>query len=102
MKTITKKSVIKKELNSCFSSLEDGGLTDFVSEFKNRLLDHKVKFPLLEYCGLEIYDKIPKKNHIELCDMIESLKTEGGNVIIGIILKIRLSDYFQESTEKAV
>lgn len=102
MKTITKKSVVQKELHSCLTSFEDGDLTDFVSEFKNRLLDQKVKFPLLEYCGSEIYDKIAKKNHIELCDMIESLKTEGGNVVIGIILQNRLSDYFRQSTEKAV
>lgn len=102
MKSITKKSVVQNELQHCFTSFEESGLSGFVSVFKNRLLDLKVKFPLLEYCGSEIYEKIPKKNQIELCDVIESLKTEGGNVVIGIILQNRLSEHFQESTEKAV
>ena len=102
MKTITRKSVVEKELEECFAKYVTFGLDGFVTEFKGRLLNYKVKFPLLEYCGATIYEKLPNKNHLLFCDKIEVYKTEGGNVVIGIILQHRLCDHFKESVQKAV
>jgi len=49
-----------------------------------------------------MYKNIPIKNQLLLCDGIQKLKTEGGNVILGIILQKRLPTDFDGSFEKAV
>lgn len=101
METLTRKQDVKNELNACLRQFQSKGVDRFVSELNERLLKVKVKFPLLKYCGLEIFEKIPENDHIPICDRIESLKTIGGNVIIAIILQSRLSPHFEESFDKA-
>ena len=64
-------------------------------------MNKKIKFPLLEFCAHSLHEVIAYKEHIAFCDQIEAYKTEGGNVVLGIMLQDRLKKDFQESLEKA-
>ncbi|WP_299889605.1 DNA alkylation repair protein [uncultured Lacinutrix sp.] len=101
MRVITKKTEIKQLLDKCFVKYNSNGLLRCVEELNILILSQKVKFPLLEYCGEEFYNRLPKNQQLQFCDKIESLKTEGGNVILGIMLQKRLQDNFIESINKA-
>lgn len=76
-------------------------MDEFIACIHKLILQRKVKFPLLEYCAEEIYSFLPENLHIQFCDKIEAFKTEGGNVILGKILQLRLKSHFQQSLEKA-
>lgn len=101
MRLITKKSEIKELLEKCFVIYNQNGLEGFVKKVHSEILANKVKFPILEYCGETIYDKLPEGQHIIFCDAIQHLKTEGGNVLLGIILQKRLGSHFKQSINKA-
>lgn len=101
MKSITKKSVLIPILERCISTYHTDGLSACVTQFNDRILTNKIKFPLLEYCAAFLHDHLPPKDHIPFCNQIEPLKTIGGNVILGIILQKRLPDHFKESIDKA-
>ncbi|WP_298511306.1 DNA alkylation repair protein [uncultured Kordia sp.] len=101
MRLITKKSEIKEILEKSFVIYNQNGLEGFVNAIHSEILANKVKFPILEYCGETIYEKLPENQHILFCDHIQQLKTEGGNVLLGIILQKRLKSHFKESITKA-
>ncbi len=101
MRLITRKTEIKEILKKCFFEYNQNGLDSFVEEINLTILLNKVKFPILEYCGTVIYETLPENLHIPFCDQIQSLKTEGGNVLLGIILQKRLDSNFNQSIEKA-
>lgn len=101
MRLITKKSEIKELLESCFAIYNQNGLDSFVNIIHSEILANKVKFPILEYCGEAIYNTLPENQHIVFCDHIQQLKTEGGNVLLGIILQKRLESHFTQSIDKA-
>lgn len=101
MHVVTRKSEVKEYLLECLKAYHTGGVPTCVTELNAQILTKKVKFPLLEFCGLELFKELNNDEHIALCDRVESLKTEGGNVILGIILQARLNDHFHQSIEKA-
>lgn len=101
MRLITKKSEIKEILEKCFVKYNQNGLNILVTEIHLTILSNKVKFPILEYCAEIIYKTLPENQHILFCDKIQRLKTEGGNVLLGIILQKRLNCDFKQSIEKA-
>ncbi|WP_223034301.1 DNA alkylation repair protein [Hanstruepera marina] len=101
MQVVTRKSEIKELINICTKEYESKGLNACLLEMENYILTKKIKFPLLEFCGDELYQKVKQEEHIDLCNKIEELKTEGGNVILGIILQNRLNTCFEQSIKKA-
>ena len=101
MRLITRKSEIKEILETCFAIYRQNGLNSFVTKVHSEILANKVKFPILEYCGETIYNTLPENQHIIFCDHIQQLKTEGGNVLLGILLQKRLHNHFKQSIEKA-
>lgn len=101
MKLVTRKSEVKIYLKKCVDSYNSHGLNSCVKTLDLEILSHRVKFPLLEYCGQVFFEVIPEEDQILFCDKIEKLKTEGGNVILGILLQKRLANYFNESFLKA-
>jgi hypothetical protein len=101
MAIITSKAAIKPELTEILSAYRSGGLNACTDELNARILQRKVKFPILEYCGEILYSTIPEEEQLVLCDRIEAFKTEGGNVVLGILLRKRLTAHFPESFEKA-
>ncbi|MDO5977325.1 DNA alkylation repair protein [Flavivirga spongiicola] len=100
MNIVTRKSEIKIYLSNCIQAYHQKGITACLAELSNQILNRKVKFPLLEFCAHELSREIKENEQILLCDKIEALKTEGGNVILGIILQNRLEDHFEESLDK--
>lgn len=101
MKLITRKSEIKELLAKCLEKYHSEGITSLVDELNALILSQKVKFPLLEFCAEQFHLRLQEEEQIPFCDKIQFLKTEGGNVILGIILQKRLQDHFQESIRKA-
>src|SRR5687767_11505759 len=101
MKAITQKSVVRKELEHCLNVYTEKDSAAFLNALHARILQAKIKFPLLEYCATEMYQQIPAKAQLKICDDITALKTIGGNVLLGIILQKRLKTHFEESISKA-
>lgn len=100
MRTITRKEDIQTEWEACKKAFNPENLDLFINIVYERVLLHKVKFPLLEYCAEDIYKLLPSEIQIYFCDAIEKLKTEGGNVILGKILQLRLAQHFSQSLKK--
>ncbi|WP_350285128.1 DNA alkylation repair protein [uncultured Croceitalea sp.] len=101
MQVLTRKSQLLPLLHKCIQTYHDFGVSRCAMVIDQELLSKKVKFPLLEHCGFMLYNEIPQNKHLQLCDFIAQLKTIGGNVIIGIVLKQRLGEHFEESLAKA-
>ena len=101
MRVITRKSDIEQALTTCFKAYQAGNIETFVRSIHEHLLQAKIRFPLLEYCGEVIFCDLPHNEHLSFCDQLPVLKTIGGNVLIGIILQKRLPDQFNESFQKA-
>lgn len=100
MNIVTRKSEIKIYLSNCIQAYHQKGITACVAELNSQILNRKVRFPLLEFCAHELSHEIKADEQILLCDKIEALKTEGGNVILGIMLQNRLKNHFEESLNK--
>ncbi|TNE55727.1 MAG: DNA alkylation repair protein [Bacteroidetes bacterium] len=96
-KTISRKGDIRPLLSSVLTSYREEGVDACIHSFHELILLHKVKFPLLEFCALELFSDIPPKEHIYFCDRIEASKQIGGNVILGIFLQQRLSTDFDSA-----
>ena len=101
MKTITRKSEVRSELETCALVFKKSGLDALVEEVHRRLLLNKVKFPLLEFAATELSELIPDQEQLDFCDKIERFRTIGGNVILGIMLQLRLKTHLEQSFEKA-
>ncbi len=101
MKTITRKSEVRSELETCALVFKKSGLDALVKEVHQRLLLNKIKFPLLEFATTELSELIPDEEQLDFCDKIERFQTIGGNVILGIILQLRLKAHLEQSFEKA-
>ncbi len=100
MKKITRKGEVITALDHCLWGY-DRDKSSFIEELNHRLLRAKVKFPLLEFCALRLFEILPEEEHLLFCDQIAALETVGGNVLLGKLLQLRLVDDFDRSTEKA-
>ncbi len=101
MQIISRKSDLEQPLDKCIDIYFSKGLEAFAEKVKKEILDHKVKFPLLEHCGEVFYDQLDHTDQLLFCDRIQQYKTIGENVITGIILQKRLENNLRESFQKA-
>ena len=101
MELITRKSDLREILGHLPNYNPSGGKDLFVNYIVDHILNYKIKFPLLEFVGEELFNKIPEANHIEFCDLLFSKQTMGGLVIIGKILQLRLGTSPEEAIDKA-
>lgn len=101
MLTYTRKGDIKPLLAKTLQTYQSDGLQAFSNEFHALILAHRVKFPLLEFCAKEVYKDLTSVDQIKFCDEVSHRKTEGGNVIIGILLQCRLGIHFNDSLKNA-
>lgn len=102
IKTITRKSDLRPILELCEKTYHSKGLEAMVLKIYSEILVHKVKFPLLEFCSEDWFNLISKKEQLLFCDYIEDLQTEGGNVVLGKFLLLRLPTDFEGSIQKTV
>lgn len=98
---ITRKPIIKALTEESISAYRSKGINALTKSLYSLVLTEKVKFPILEYSASLLYDEIPNHDQLLFCDQIEHLKTEGGNVLLGILLQKRLPNHFEESIQKA-
>ncbi len=72
-----------------------------IQNTEKSILSAKIKFPLLEFAAVEFFNFLPENEQLLFCDGIETYKTIGGNVLLGIILQKRLHNHLEESFQKA-
>ncbi|MCG8328044.1 MAG: DNA alkylation repair protein [Chitinophagales bacterium] len=101
METVTRKSEVKIYLDQCIHTYKTKGTAALAKAIRTHILSRKVKFPLLEYCAHTLHQTVADEEQIDLCDTIEAYKTEGGNVLLGIILQDRLEKHYLQSIQKA-
>lgn len=101
MTTISSKKEIKTILFDIFGSsgIEESALS---RRIESEILLQKVKFPLLEFVGRELYSHIPDRKQIVFTDRIIRLGHLVGNVIVAMILQCRLEEHFEQSLRNAV
>ncbi|WP_020532043.1 DNA alkylation repair protein [Flexithrix dorotheae] len=97
MEQITRKSEIGELLPKVLEKYSTINHNAFIEKLDEVFLTKKIKFPLLEYIGIEIAKVVPYENQIELMDDIMQLDREGGNVLVGIICQLRLEADFEEA-----
>lgn len=90
------KSLVDKSLKD----YQNKGLVALVESLNEEILSKKVKFPLLEYASHLYFEGIEDDEQITFCDLLESKKREGGNVILGIMLQNRMDFHYKESIRK--
>lgn len=100
IKTYTRKADINPLLERSIEVYNQQGVAALIANFHASILAHKVKFPLLEYCAKTLFVKVTPQDQITFCDAVCVQKTEGGNVILGIIMQLRLPIAYEEAIQK--
>ena len=100
MEIITRKSQIESVLNPLLEP-DVIYLTSLAHCLHTQLLQRKVRFPMLEYGAEILFERVKVEDHISLCNKIHTFKTEGGNVILGKLLQLRLPFDWHVSIDRA-
>lgn len=88
---ITRKTQVNHLLDQHFHSAEHSQIEGLVNFLHKEFLTKKIKFPILEHCGVKLFQEVPIQYHRDLCWNIFHLKTIGGNVLIAMLLQKRLA-----------
>lgn len=102
MESITRKPVLKALVGHSLEEYKKNGFEALLDSLCADILHKKVKFPLLEYAAHLYFENIEDEFQLIFCDLLESKKLEGGNVILGIMLQHRLEFYYKSSIAKTV
>lgn len=97
----TRKSDINPIIEEAISTYQCKGVDHYTNFMHERILVHKVKFPLLEYIASTMTKIMSFKDQLLWIDTMVLRKTEGGNVIIGILLQFHLHKNYTFAFEKA-
>lgn len=98
---VTSKKEVAELVRLCLDDFPQNGLDTLVKNVHVHILKKKIRFPLLEQAAKELYLHLPADRHIEFLDKVAQLREIGGNVLLGMILQLRLSEHFDESLRKA-
>lgn len=101
-KTITRQSEIIPVVKQLLQHYADANEVAFWQTLEEEVLQHKVKFPLLEKIGEAFFTNIPIAQQIRLTDRLVQLDFEGGYVIVGTILAKRLNTNLAAAFKKAI
>ncbi|WP_270087715.1 DNA alkylation repair protein [Sphingobacterium sp. SYP-B4668] len=101
MESISSKAVIKDKVAEALRQLQHKGADAFIISLQEGLLNKKVKFPLLEYAAMELMTVIPEDIQLDLADRIVYLRAMGGQVLVGIMLRLRLDTDYERTINKA-
>lgn len=102
MISLSRQIEIKERLPALLEAYNGAGEKAFVERLDQLILQHKVKFPLLEFLAKSLYQQLPPEVHIPVCDAIINRHTLGGNVIAGMLLQLHLPSKLKPSIDKAV
>lgn len=100
MEALTKKAEVKAKLEQCVQSYRLLGADGGVKALHDHILTKKIRFPLLEFCGDELYHVLGSKDLYPFCDQVYDLKTIGGNVVIAILLQRHMHLDYEASIQK--
>ena len=101
-KTITRKADIRPliaKLETLYLDQDDAG---FWQLLEGEILQHRVKFPLLEFVARELVQFIPQDKQLDFTDTLVTKTYEGQYVILGIVLQERMATQMTQSFAKAV
>lgn len=101
MESITRKPEIRTCIQSVLEAYDLHGVESAVATLHQLVLSKKVKFPLLEYAAMLLFERLAPADYIAFCDEVEGLKTIGGNVILGIVLQKHADAAYNASIENA-
>ena len=101
MDIITRKSDVKALIPVLLEQSRQGGIPALAAAVHDCLLQHKVRFPLLEYAACELAAVLPEAEQPDFTDALIQFDTIGGNTIAGMILQILQPRHFDASLEKA-
>jgi 3-methyladenine DNA glycosylase AlkD len=102
MESITSAAEVKRYVQQALGKGSNMSLETVVLELHVSVLMKKVKFPLLEAAGKEIYKLLRREEHINFADKVIDLHTIGGNVVASMLLQLHLHDDYSRAIEKAV
>ena len=100
-KTITRKADLRPliaNLKTLYLAQDDAG---FWQLLESEILQHRVKFPLLEFVARELVQFIPQDKQLDFTDTLVTKTYEGQYVILGIVLQERLVTDMAQSFAKA-
>ena len=89
MSVISRKPLVRAEVEASLLAYKSQDLSALIQELDERLLQLKVRFPLLEYASELLFEGIETEAQISFLDGISALQREGGNVILGKMLQLR-------------
>lgn len=98
---LNRKSEVRPIVSELLDTYQALGLESFCAAFYQKLLQQKVKFPLLEFAAEETYQQLDETEHLAFCRQIAAHQTMGGNVVVAIILKERIPKHLNESFAEA-
>lgn len=101
MESITRKPLIRNFVENSLEEYKSFGFEALIEYLCNNILHKKVKFHLLEYAAHLYYENLEDEFQTLFCDLIEAKKLEGGNVILGKILQLRMDLHYKSSVSKA-
>ncbi|MCU0434648.1 MAG: DNA alkylation repair protein [Bacteroidia bacterium] len=101
MNTISQKSQLAPLLSAAEEIYRQKGIAACAKYCEINLLTQKCRFPLLEYFAQQTFQFLREKDVPEFCTEIQRFNTIGGHVITGILLQLRLPDFFGESLLQA-
>ena len=100
-KTITRKADLRpliSKLETLYLAQDDAG---FWQLLEGEILQHRVKFPLLEFVARELVQFIPQDKQLAFTDTLVTKNYEGQYVILGIVLQERMPTEMTPSFTKA-
>ena len=102
IKTITRKSELAPIMAKLVASCQNGLGEVFWNTLQKDVLEHKVKFPLLEQLGETLFRHVPPAQQLYLLDTLVEMDYEGGYVIAGTFLSKIMAKNRPLAFEKAV
>ena len=86
IKTITRKSELAPITAKLVTTYQTGSMEAFWQILQKEVLEHKVKFPLLEQLAGTLHRYIPASQQLYIMDKLVALDYEGGYVLVGTFL----------------
>ena len=102
MESITRKGEVKAITDKALEQYQADGIEACLSIVQHELLEHKIKFPLLEYAAENLWKKLALEDVVRSLTIIRGWNTIGGNVLIGIFLKSMLNGHYRQAIEETV
>ena len=100
-KTISRKSDLKPVVAELETYYLAGNESDFWYLLETEILQHRVRFPLLEYVARELVQVMPAEAQLNFTDRLVTKPYQGEYVLLAIVLQERMAIHLSQSFSKA-